>query len=292
VSTTQPATAAVGGRPGARSATVIDRCRAEGRAALICYLPVGYPDVATSVEAAKAMATAGADIIELGIPYSDPVMDGPVIAGAVDMALRGGVRVADAFAAAAAVTTHAPGVAVLLMTYWNPVARLGVAEFAARAAAAGTAGLITPDLLPDSAEEWLSASTAHDLERVFLVAPSSPAPRLALAAQASTGFVYAASTMGVTGARSSVAPAAQALVQRVRDAGADRVCVGLGVSTGAQAAEVAGYADGVIVGSALVAVLAGADRATSGASHRLAAVRDLVSDLAAGVRAGRVVTRT
>lgn len=264
-----------------RAAAVIDRCRAEGRAALVCYLPVGYPDVPTSLAAVIAAAESGADIIELGIAYSDPVMDGPTVAGAVDTALRLGVRVSDAFETAAALSARVPEVSVLFMTYWNPVARQGVDSFATRAAAAGVSGVITPDLLPDDAEDWLAASTAHGLERVFIVAPSSPDERLALAAGASTGFVYAASTMGVTGARSEVAPAAQGLVRRARDAGAPRVCVGLGVSNGEQAAQVGSYADGVIVGSAMVSALGSADG--------VRAVAVLTRELAAGVRKPRPV---
>jgi tryptophan synthase alpha chain len=257
------------------SAEVLERCRGEGRAALVAYLPVGYPDVTTSVAALRAAAVAGADVVEIGVPYSDPVMDGPVIAGAVEVALRRGVRVADAFTAAAAMSVAHPGVARLLMTYWNPVVRRGVDAFAASAATSGAAGLITPDLLPDDAAEWTAASDRHGLERVFLVAPSSPEPRLRLAAAASTGFVYAASTMGVTGVRSAVAPAARDLVTRARDAGASRVCLGLGVSTADQAAEVAGYADGVIVGSALVRALD---------AGGVPAVEALVRELSAGVR--------
>jgi tryptophan synthase alpha chain len=254
---------------------VLDRCRDEGRAALVVYLPAGYPDLATSVAALQAAAAAGADLVEIGIPYSDPVMDGPVIARAVDAALRGGVRVRDSLTAAAAVTAAAPGVAVLLMTYWNPVLRYGVDRFAADARAHGVGGLITPDLPPDEAGEWAAASTAHGVERVHLVAPSSTDERVALVAGASTGFVYAASTMGVTGVRGAVAPAARDLVRRTRAAGARRVCVGLGVSTPDQAAEVAEYADGVIVGSALVRALD---------DGGVPAVAGLVTDLARGVR--------
>jgi tryptophan synthase alpha chain len=258
---------------------VLDRCRGEGRAALVGYLPAGYPDLPTSIAALQAAAAAGADVLEIGIPYSDPVMDGPVIAHAVDAALRGGVRVRDSLTAAAEVTGAVPGIAVLLMTYWNPVLRYGVDRFAADARAHGVGGLITPDLLPDEAGEWPAASAAHGLERVHLVAPSSTDERVALVVRASTGFVYAASTMGVTGVRGAVAPVAGHLVGRVRAAGAPRVCVGLGVSTPDQAAEVAEYADGVIVGSALVRALD---------AGGVPAVSELVADLARGVRGARV----
>jgi tryptophan synthase alpha chain len=239
----------------ASPSSVLDRRRERGRAALVGYLPVGYPDLATSIDAMLAAATAGADLLEIGVPYSDPVMDGPVIARAVDAALRGGVRVRDSLAAAREVAGAVPGAAVLLMTYWNPVLRYGVDRFAADARRHGVGGLVTPDLLPDEAGEWFAASDATGVERVFLAAPSSTDERIALVARSSTGFVYAASTMGVTGVRGTVAPVARELVGRVRAAGAPRVCVGLGVSTPDQAGEVAGYADGVIVGSALVRAL-------------------------------------
>ncbi len=253
-----------------RTAERLEAAAAEGRSALIGYLPVGYPDVAGSVAAAREAVAAGVDVVELGVPYSDPVMDGPVIQAAVDRALSGGVRLRDTFHAVEQVA--ATGAPVLVMTYWNPVVRYGVDAFARDLAAEGGAGLITPDLITDDAGEWLAASDAHGLDRVFLVAPSSTAERLALTAGATRGFVYAASTMGVTGTRESVGADARRLVEDTRRAGAEHVCVGLGVSNGAQAAEVAAYADGVIVGSALVRAL-GEGRLT-----------EVVTDLADGVR--------
>ena len=251
----------------------IDAARAEGRAVLVGYLPAGYPSVAGSVEAAKAMVEAGVDVVELGLPYSDPVMDGPAIQRAADAALRAGTRTRDVLAAVEQVA--AAGAPVLVMSYWNPVLRYGVEAFGRDLAAAGGAGLITPDLIPDEAGEWLEVSDRHGLDRVFLVAPSSTPERLALTARSCRGFVYAASTMGVTGARTSVGAGASRLVSDVRAAGADRVCVGLGVSTGEQAAEVAAFADGVIVGSALVQRLT--DDGPAG-------VAELAAELAAGVR--------
>jgi tryptophan synthase alpha chain len=263
------------------SATVVDEAVGRGRAALVGYLPVGYPDVDTSVEAAKALVAGGVDVLELGMPYSDPLMDGPVIARAVEAALRTGTRTRDVLAAVEQVASA--GAPTLVMTYWNLVDRYGVDRFAADLAARGGAGLITPDLIPDEAGEWFAASDAADLERIFLVAPSSSPERLKATATACRGWVYAASTMGVTGVRAQVGTAAPDLVDRTRAAGAERVCVGLGVSTRAQAAEVAGFADGVIVGSAFVRALADApDRTTA-----LRAVRELAEDLAAGVREGR-----
>ncbi len=257
-----------------RLQAVFSACRSENRAALIGYLPTGYPDVAASVEAMKALTESGCDLIEVGVPYSDPGMDGPVIANAAEVALRGGVRVRDTLAAVEAIS--AAGGRAVVMTYWNPVLRYGIHAFARDLAAAGGYGLITPDLIPDEAEEWLAASAQHQLDRIFLVAPSSTPQRLADTVAASSGFVYAASTMGVTGARDAVSNAAPELVSRVKEVSDIAVGVGLGVRSREQAAEIAGYADGVIVGSALVSALA----------DGLPAMRALTEELAAGVRQG------
>jgi tryptophan synthase alpha chain len=247
-------------------------CHGEQRAALIGYLPTGYPDVPTSIDAMKALTDSGCDLIEVGVPYSDPGMDGPVIANAAEVALRGGVRVRDTLAAVEAIS--AAGGRAVVMTYWNPVLHYGVDAFARDLAAAGGYGLITPDLIPDEADEWLAASEQHQLDRIFLVAPSSTHQRLADTVAASRGFVYAASTMGVTGARDVVSNAAPELVSRVKEVSDIAVGVGLGVRSREQAAEIARYADGVIVGSALVSAL----------TEGLAAMRALSEELAAGVR--------
>lgn len=226
-----------------------------GSGALIGYLPAGFPDLSTSIDAAVALAHNGVDVIELGLPYSDPVMDGAVIQAATQQALSGGFRLRDGFTAVREITAQAD-VPVLMMTYWNPVLQYGVERFADDLVDAGGAGLITPDLIPDEGSAWLAASERTGLDRVFLAAPSSSDARLRQAVQASRGFVYAVSTMGITGARSDVDAAARTLVARLRDAGADSTCVGLGISSAAQVAEVLQYADGAIVGSALVKALA------------------------------------
>jgi tryptophan synthase alpha chain len=262
----------VSSHAGDRLAPLFDACRAEGRAALIGYLPTGYPDVPGSIAALTALVDAGCDLIEVGVPYSDPGMDGPTIARATEIALQGGVRVRDTLAAVEAIA-NAGGRAVV-MTYWNPVLRYGVDAFARDLAAAGGLGLITPDLIVDEADDWLAASQAHALDRIFLVAPSSTPQRLAETVKATSGFVYAASTMGVTGARSTVSNAAPELVARVRQVSDIPVGVGLGVRSGAQAAEIGAYTDGVIVGSALVTALA----------DGLTELRALTQELAAGVR--------
>lgn len=235
-------------------AQALDNARVSGRsAALIGYLPVGFPTVDTSIEAMVALSKAGCDIVEVGMPYSDPGMDGPVIQRATETALAGGVRTEDVFTAVAAVA-HAGAVPVV-MTYWNLVYQYGVDAFAARLAECGGGGIITPDLIPDEAAAWIAASEKYGLDRIFLAAPSSTPERLDKIVANSTGFVYAASTMGVTGTRAQVDTHARELVQSLRSHGAHHVCVGLGVSTAEQVAEVSEYADGVIVGSALVKAL-------------------------------------
>src|SRR5437879_2707270 len=178
------------------------RAAAENRAALVGYLPAGFPSVDGAIAAATAIAQGGADVIEIGLPYSDPLMDGPVIQEAVHRALTGGTRVADVLRTVEAVA--AGGVPVLVMTYWNPVDHYGVRAFARDLAAAGGSGLITPDLTIEEAGSWLDASGEYDLDRVFLVAPSSTGERVATVTGACRGFVYAASLMGTTGARESV----------------------------------------------------------------------------------------
>lgn len=259
---------------------VLARCKAEGRAALVGYLPVGFPTVEGSIRAMVAMVEAGVDIVEIGVPYSDPVMDGPVIQAAASTALAGGVRTDDVYRAAAAV--RAAGAPPLVMSYWNLVLKRGVERFASDLAAAGGAGLITPDLIPEEAADWIAASDTHGLDRVFLIAPSSTDERLTKVTSACRGFVYAAATMGVTGTRESVDSHAPALVHRARTVSPVPVCVGIGVSSRVQAAEIASWADGVIVGTALVRCLAEHAELSDG----IAALRSLTAELAAGVREG------
>jgi len=272
-------------------ATAFGKASADNRAALVGYLPAGFPSVKGAIEAARAMAAAGADIIEIGLPYSDPLIDGPVIAEAVHRALTAGTRVADVLRTVEAVA--AAGVPVLVMTYWNPVDRYGVRAFARDLAQAGGAGLITPDLSPEEAGPWLDASDEHRLDRVFLAAPSSTDQRLATVTKACRGFVYAASLMGITGTREAVGGQAEGLVQRIRPHTDLPVAVGLGVSNGAQAAQVAAFADGVIVGSAFVRRLldaadaAGAAETATATAAGTDAVAELAAELSAGVRRAR-----
>jgi tryptophan synthase alpha chain len=268
------------------SSAAFAAARAESRAALVGYLPAGFPDVDGAIDAMTTMVDAGCDVIEIGLPYSDPVMDGPTIQAAAQQALNGGVRTTDVLRTVEAVA--ATGTPTLVMTYWNPVERYGVDRLARELAAAGGDGLITPDLTPDSGPEWIAAADEHGLDKVFLVAPSSTEERIAMTTAACRGFVYATAVMGVTGARATTSELAGPLVARTKEVIAGQhvdlpVGVGLGVSDGDQAAEVASYADGVIVGSAFVRTLldAGGDRAKG-----LDALRALTEDLAGGVRRG------
>jgi tryptophan synthase alpha chain len=257
--------------------SIFQAARAEERGVLVGYLPAGYPTVDGSVELLTALVEGGCDLLEVGIPYSDPVMDGPTIQAAADTALRHGVRLRDVLSVVERVTSA--GGSAVVMSYYNPILRYGVDAFARDLAAAGGLGIITPDLIPDEADEWLAASDAHGLDRIFLVAPSSSEERIASTAAATRGFLYATSTMGVTGARDAVASAAPSLVARCRARTALPIGVGLGVRSGDQAAEVAAFADGVIVGSAFV---------TAAENGGPEGVRALSAELAGGVRrAGR-----
>ncbi len=256
---------------------VFEQARDENRAALVGYLPAGFPNVSYSRKAIEAMVEGGVDLVELGLPYSDPVMDGPTIQAAADVALAGGFRTSQVFDVVAA--SVAAGAPTLIMTYWNLVDRYGVDRFAADLVDAGGSGLITPDLIPDEAADWIAASDEHDLERVFLVAPSSSDERLALTADASRGFIYAAAVMGVTGAREQTSALGPELVARTRKVTDKPIGVGIGVSTGAQAHDVAQFADAVIVGSALVRCLLDASDEAAG----LDAIRALARELRAGV---------
>lgn len=269
-------TASAGTEPRRESVTEA-AIRATGNRALIGYLPVGYPDLATSVDAVVAIAEAGCTAIELGVPYSDPGLDGPVIQAATQSTLARGFRLEELFTALEAITART-SVPVLVMTYWNPVLRYGVDRFAERLQASGGAGLITPDLTPENAAEWLEAAERHGLDHIFLAAPSSSDARIDAAVRASRGFVYTVATMGTTGARADVDQAARVLADRIaaRDAGALR-CVGIGISTGQQVRDVLEYADGAIVGSALVRALG---------EGGVEAVRELAASLALGTLDG------
>lgn len=260
------------------SGRVLAERRALGRSAFIGYLPVGYPSVPVSLAAMRTLVTSGADIVEIGMPYSDPVMDGPVIQHAATRALERGVRTRDLLTAIQVVAEA--GAIPMAMIYWNLVERYGVEAFARDLANSGGAGLIIPDLTPDEASCWCTASDDYGLDRVFLIAPSSTDERIAMTMRACRGWVYATSVLGVTGVRSQTSAAAPLIVERARriDDGLP-IGVGLGISNGRQAAEVAGFADAVIVGSALVECLIDAETA---GGDGLAGLRIRATELAAG----------
>lgn len=255
-----------------KTETVLRDNKANG-GSLIGYFPLGYPTLEDSVEAAVAMCESGVDVLEIGIPYSDPVMDGLVIQKATEAALANGFRLTDTFDAIKEITSRVSA-PVLVMTYWNPVLSYGVEKFAADLAAAGAAGAITPDLIPDEAASWIKSTTEHNLDRVFLATPSSSDERVANASAKSQGFVYAVSTMGITGAREDLDTEAKKVVAKVRANSNDAItAVGIGISTEEQVRQVNAYADGAIVGSAFIAAYA---------KDGLSGLRDKVKELAKG----------
>jgi len=265
-------------------AGTLAQARHENRAALITYLPAGFPTVEGGIAAIQATLNSGADIVEVGLPYSDPVLDGPVIQTADEIARRGGVRIGDAIRTVRE-AHHATGKPVLVMPYWNPVARYGIERFARELAEAGGAGCILPDLPVQESAPWRQQAARYGLATVFVVAPSSTDERLREITAASSGFVYASSLMGVTGIRPSVSDTAGSLVRRLKAITDLPVCVGIGISTPAQAAQVAGAADGVIVGSALVKALLDAPGPAAG----LTAIEKLTAELAGAVRGRRAI---
>ena len=252
------------------------KARAENRAALIGYLPAGFPTQEGCIAALTAMVEGGVDAIEIGYPYSDPVMDGPVIQAAADTSLRNGTGAPEVMATLAAVAKIAPSV---VMTYWNPIERYGVDNFLKDLKSNGGSGVITPDLTIEESEQWIASSQAHDTNRIYVVAPSTSDERLRKVTEATSGFVYAASLMGVTGTRTSVSSSAQSLVSKLRGVTNLPIAVGLGVSTPEQAREVAQYADGVIVGSAFIRLLQESSTLAEGVEK----VRELAKDLSRGL---------
>lgn len=256
------------------------KVRSENRAALIAYIPAGFPSKEGCERVIAAFIAGGVDAIEIGFPYSDPVMDGPTIQAAAVTALENGTGAAEVLQALAVASAQVPAV---VMTYWNPIEKYGVNEFSAAIAANGGSGVITPDLTIEESQGWLSATDNSSINPIYVVAPSTSDARLAQVTAKCSGFVYVASLMGVTGARSSISSGAGDLVARVRKVTSLPIAVGLGVSTREQAKSVAAYADGVIVGSAFIKALQDAPNEEAG----LAAVTELAQELSKGVREGR-----
>jgi tryptophan synthase alpha chain len=260
-------------------AGTLARAKQENRAALITYMTAGFPTVDEGIAAIRAMLDSGADIVEVGLPHSDPVLDGPVIQAAADIALRGGVRIADVMRTVREVY-QATGKPVVVMSYWNPIARYGAERFSSELAEAGGAGCIMPDLPVQESARWRESAARHRLATIFVAAPSTTDERLRELTTAGTGFIYASSLMGVTGVRESVSTAADPLVRRIRAITELPVCVGIGISNAAQAARAAGVADGVIVASALVKAILDAPDAAAGA----AAVAEFTAELSVATR--------
>jgi len=254
------------------------KTKAENRAALIGYLPAGFPTIADSSKVIAAMVEGGVDAIEIGFPYSDPVMDGPIIQNAAEQSLKQGTGASDVFDLMAATTKL--GVPAVVMTYWNPIEKYGVDDFAKSLKAAGGSGVITPDLTVEESGRWASASENSEINRIYVVAPSTSDQRMPLVTSQCSGFIYAASLMGVTGTRTSVSGDARSLVARIRETSTLPIAVGLGVSNAAQAHEVADYADGVIVGSAFIREV----QESGSIDEACTRVRELARLLSAGVR--------
>jgi tryptophan synthase alpha chain len=243
---------------------------------LIGYVPAGFPTIEGAKKIISAMIDGGVDAIEVGFPYSDPIMDGPTIQAAADQALANGTGAKEVFETLEFAAKLAPAV---IMSYWNPIEKYGVDKFSQNMSKVAGSGTITPDLTIEESKPWLTACTENSLNTIYVVAPSSNDQRLKQVVENCSGFVYAASLMGVTGARAQVSSAAESLVSRIRKFTELPVCVGLGVSTPDQARDVARYADGVIVGSAFINAVQKAADFESG----LLAVKRLATELKAGV---------
>lgn len=255
------------------------QAKQENRAALIAGMMAGFPTVNQGIAAIQTTLHSGADIVEVGLPHSDPVLDGPVIQAAGDIALRGGVRIADVIRTVRE-AYQATGKPVLVMSYWNPIDKYGAERFSSELADAGGAGCILPDLPVQESARWRESAASHSLATIFVAAPSTTDERLRELAAAGSGFVYASSLMGVTGVREAVSTAASSLVRRIRATTELPVCVGIGISNAAQTAQVAGFADGVIVASAFVKAILGAPDATAAATS----VADLTAELSLATR--------
>lgn len=230
---------------------VLERNKLSGRGTLVGYYPAGYPSIQDSIDSLVAMAKNGCDILEIGVPYSDPVMDGLVIQQATETAIENGFRLRDLFEIIKGVREQVD-TPLLVMSYWNPVLSYGVERFSEDLVGSGAQGMITPDLIPDEAAQWIALSEQHGLDRVFLVAPSSSDARVENNSKSSKGFVYSVSTMGITGERAELDRLARSVVSRVKTMGSTPTCVGVGISTAEQVREVNSYADGAIVGTAFV----------------------------------------
>lgn len=241
-----------------RIAAVFESLRARRRPAFMPFVVAGDPDLRTTARVVETLVDAGADLVELGVPFSDPVADGPTNQRAYLRALAGGTQLAQVLDLVTALRRR-HSVPIVLLSYFNPIVQFGQARFCTEAVRAGVDGVVAPDLPPDEADDLIAAARPAGLDTIFLLSPTSTDARIRLVAQRSTGFIYCVSLTGVTGARDHLSPDVAALVGRIRTHTALPVCVGFGVSTPEQAQHVGAVADGVIVGSAIVALLERSD---------------------------------
>jgi len=257
--------------------TTFDKLKVERRKALMPYLPLGYPTLETSCQLIRAAAEAGADVIELGVPFSDPLADGPVIQHATHVALQNGITLAKCFEFAREAREWGVTIPLVLMGYYNPLLDFGLEVCARAAQASGVDGFIVPDMPPEEASALDAACRAYDLDLIFLAAPTSTQERLRIIADATRGFLYLVSVTGVTGARDQVAAGLGEFVGRVRAITSKPICVGFGIASVESARDVADVADGVIVGSALVSRI--------GNDNAVKAARTFISELRSGIDA-------
>jgi tryptophan synthase alpha chain len=236
----------------ARIAAAFAQAKTGKRPALMPYITLGYPDVPTSLDVICAIAEAGADLIELGVPFSDPLADGPTIQASTQIALEQGMSVARCLEMTAQLRARGVQQALILMGYVNPLLSYGIKRYAADAAAAGADGLIVPDLPPEEAGTLQGACKSHGLALIYLLSPASPPERVQLVAEQTSGFLYLTALSGVTGARKELAAGLPEFTARARAAAHTPIAVGFGISTPEQVHAVGELADGVIVGSALI----------------------------------------
>jgi len=250
------------------------RLKKGGRTALMPYVTMGYPEVGSALELVPAIAQAGADLIELGVPFSDPLADGATIQASSQRALENGMTLDLCLEQVATLRECGVTVPFVMMGYYNPILQMGIETFALRAAQAGVDGAIVPDLPPEEASGLRTALHARDLDLVFLLAPTADDARVHTVAQLSSGFVYLVSLVGVTGARDSLPAELEAFVARARAATDLPLAVGFGIGTPEQAARVARIADGVIVGSALIKTIGTSARPVEAAHAFVSALRE------------------
>lgn len=263
-----------------RLANAFARAQSEARGALMPYLTAGDPNLATTLSLLQTIERAGADLVELGLPYSDPLADGPVIQDASQRALQAGTKLSGIVGLVRELRAAGSELPLVLMTCYNPILAYGPERFCADFAAAGADGVLVTDLPPAQSEEWCALVANQGLKTIFLVAPTTAPDRIHLATERTTGFVYAVSRAGVTGVRADLPPDLQALVSNIRQATSLPVAVGFGISTADHVRQVCALADGAVVGSALVKVIA----QHGDAPTLLPAVEAFVRELRAGTQ--------